>query len=88
VFWFSKWESGVTNDLSQDPEYADRVKYHRQTDKDSTLTITDLRERDSTEYKFRFKTVHAEWGYTFSGTTLSVTGVCFILYTLRKKGAM
>nr|XP_046196373.1 sialoadhesin-like [Oncorhynchus gorbuscha] len=75
VFWFSKWESGVTNDLSQDPEYADRVKYHRQTDKDSTLTITDLRERDSTEYKFRFKTVHAEWGYTFSGTTLSVTGL-------------
>ncbi|XP_052384004.1 sialoadhesin-like isoform X1 [Oncorhynchus keta] len=75
VSWFSKWETGVTNDLSQDPEYADRVKYHRQTDEDSTLTITDLRERDSTEYKFRFKTVHAEWGYTFSGTTLSVTGL-------------
>ncbi|XP_045542985.1 B-cell receptor CD22 [Salmo salar] len=75
VSWFSKWESGVTNDLSQDPEYADRVKYHRQTDKDSTLKITDLRERDSTEYKLRFKTVNAEWGYTFSGTTLSVTGL-------------
>uniref|UniRef100_A0A8C7VFS0 B-cell receptor CD22 n=1 Tax=Oncorhynchus mykiss TaxID=8022 RepID=A0A8C7VFS0_ONCMY len=75
VSWFSKWETGVTNDLSQDPEYADRVEYHRQTDKDSTLKITDLRERDSTEYKFRFKTVHAEWGYTFSGTTLSVTGL-------------
>uniref|UniRef100_A0A4W5MB45 Ig-like domain-containing protein n=1 Tax=Hucho hucho TaxID=62062 RepID=A0A4W5MB45_9TELE len=75
VSWFSKWETGVTNDLSQDPEYADRVKYHRQTDKDSTLKITDLRERDSTEYKFRFKAVNAEWGYTFSGTTLSVTGL-------------
>uniref|UniRef100_A0A8C7P7H3 B-cell receptor CD22 n=1 Tax=Oncorhynchus mykiss TaxID=8022 RepID=A0A8C7P7H3_ONCMY len=75
VSWFSKWKSGVTNDLSQDPEYADRVEYQRQTDKDSTLKITDLRERDSTEYKFRFKTVHAEWGYTFSGTTLSVTGL-------------
>uniref|UniRef100_A0A8C7JG32 B-cell receptor CD22 n=1 Tax=Oncorhynchus kisutch TaxID=8019 RepID=A0A8C7JG32_ONCKI len=75
VSWFSKWETGVTNDLSQDPEYTDRVEYHRQTDKDSTLKITDLRERDSTEYKFRFKTVHAEWGYTFSGTTLSVTGL-------------
>ncbi|XP_042169224.1 B-cell receptor CD22-like isoform X2 [Oncorhynchus tshawytscha] len=75
VSWFSKWETGVTNDLSLNPEYADRVEYHRQTDKDSTLKITDLRERDSTEYKFRFKTVHAEWGYTFSGTTLSVTGL-------------
>uniref|UniRef100_A0A674A6Y4 Ig-like domain-containing protein n=1 Tax=Salmo trutta TaxID=8032 RepID=A0A674A6Y4_SALTR len=74
VSWFNKWESGVTKDLSQDSEYTSRVKYHRQTDKDSTLKITDLRERDSTEYKFRFKTVNAEWGYTFSGTTLSVTG--------------
>ncbi|XP_029595844.1 sialoadhesin [Salmo trutta] len=75
VSWFNKWESGVTKDLSQDSEYTSRVKYHRQTDKDSTLKITDLRERDSTEYKFRFKTVNAEWGYTFSGTTLSVTGL-------------
>ncbi|XP_036804963.1 B-cell receptor CD22-like [Oncorhynchus mykiss] len=74
VSWFSKWESGVTTDLSLNPEYADRVEYHRQTEKDSTLRITDLRESDSTEYKFRFTTDEARWGYSFPGTTLSVTG--------------
>ncbi|XP_045564932.1 uncharacterized protein isoform X4 [Salmo salar] len=74
VYWFNKWESGVTKDLSQDPEYASRVEYHRQTEKDSTLRITDLRESDSTEYKFRFTTDEARWGYSFHGTTLTVTG--------------
>ncbi|XP_064858215.1 uncharacterized protein LOC135560280 [Oncorhynchus nerka] len=74
VSWFNKWESGVTKDLSLNPEYADRVEYHRQTEKDSTLRITDLRESDSTEYKFRFTSGKARWGYSFPGTTLTVTG--------------
>nr|XP_023998938.1 uncharacterized protein LOC112076369 [Salvelinus alpinus] len=74
VSWFNKWKSGVTKDLIQDSEYADRVEYHRQTEKDSTLRITDLRESDSTEYKFRFTTDEARWGYSFHGTTLTVTG--------------
>uniref|UniRef100_A0A8C7SW79 B-cell receptor CD22 n=1 Tax=Oncorhynchus mykiss TaxID=8022 RepID=A0A8C7SW79_ONCMY len=74
VSWFNKWESGVTKDLSLNPEYADRVEYHQQTDKGSTLRITDLRESDSTEYKFRFTTDEARWGYSFPGTTLTVTG--------------
>uniref|UniRef100_A0A8C8HHC9 Ig-like domain-containing protein n=1 Tax=Oncorhynchus tshawytscha TaxID=74940 RepID=A0A8C8HHC9_ONCTS len=75
VSWFNKWESGVTKDLSLNPEYADRVEYHRQTEKDSTLRITDLRESDSTEYKFRFTTDDARWGSSFPGTTLTVTGL-------------
>ncbi|XP_045569344.1 uncharacterized protein isoform X2 [Salmo salar] len=75
VSWFSKWESGVTKDLSQDSEYTSRVEYHRQTEKDSTLRITDLRVSDSTEYKFRFTTNEARWGYSFPGTTLTVTGL-------------
>ncbi|XP_045569327.1 uncharacterized protein isoform X2 [Salmo salar] len=62
VSWFNKWESGVTKDLSQDSEYTSRVEYYRQTEKDSTLRITDLRESDSTEYKFRFTTDKARWG--------------------------
>ncbi|XP_031675307.1 sialoadhesin-like isoform X3 [Oncorhynchus kisutch] len=74
VSWFNKWESGVTKDLSLNPEYADRVEYHRQTEKDSTLRITDLRESDSTEYKFKFTTDEARWGSSFPGTTLTVTG--------------
>ncbi|XP_031676026.1 uncharacterized protein LOC109878241 isoform X9 [Oncorhynchus kisutch] len=74
VSWFNKWESGVTKDLSLNPEYVDRVENHRQTEKDSTLRITDLRESDSTEYKFRFTTDKARWGYSFPGTSLTVTG--------------
>uniref|UniRef100_A0A8C7JUY4 B-cell receptor CD22 n=2 Tax=Oncorhynchus kisutch TaxID=8019 RepID=A0A8C7JUY4_ONCKI len=73
VSWFNKWESGVTADLSQDPEYAGRVKYQPTTDKDSTLRITDLRESDSAEYKFRFTTTAVKWGYSFPGITLIVT---------------
>ncbi|XP_029594576.1 sialoadhesin isoform X2 [Salmo trutta] len=73
VSWFNKWESGVTTDLSQDPEYAGRVKYLPTTDKDSTLRITDLRESDSAEYKFRFTTTAVKWGYSFPGITLNVT---------------
>ncbi|XP_071202470.1 B-cell receptor CD22-like [Salvelinus alpinus] len=75
VSWFNKWKSGVTNGLRQDSEYADRVEYHRQTEKDSTLRITDLRESDSTEYKFRFTTEMSRWGHSFPGTTLSFTGL-------------
>ncbi|XP_055763668.1 sialoadhesin-like isoform X2 [Salvelinus fontinalis] len=73
VSWFNKWESGVTTDLSQDPEYAGRVKYLPTIDKDSTLRITDLRESDSAEYKFRFTTTAVKWGYSFPGITLNVT---------------
>uniref|UniRef100_A0A8K9V6A0 B-cell receptor CD22 n=1 Tax=Oncorhynchus mykiss TaxID=8022 RepID=A0A8K9V6A0_ONCMY len=73
VSWFNKWETGVTTDLIQDPEYAGRVKYHPTTDKGSTLRITDLRESDSAEYKFRFTTTEVKWGYSFPGTTLIVT---------------
>jgi WD40 repeat protein len=49
-------------------------KYLAIQEKDCTLKITDLRENDSAEYKFRFKTQHTEWGYSFPGTTLTVTG--------------
>uniref|UniRef100_A0A4W5M4T7 Ig-like domain-containing protein n=1 Tax=Hucho hucho TaxID=62062 RepID=A0A4W5M4T7_9TELE len=73
VSWFNKWESGVTTDLSQDTEYAGHVMYHLTTDKDSTLRITDLRESDSAEYKFRFTTTEVKWGYSFPGITLNVT---------------
>ncbi|XP_034150161.1 uncharacterized protein LOC105008438 isoform X4 [Esox lucius] len=73
--WFNKWDSGVIKDLIQDPEYAGRVDYHRTTDKDSTLTVTDLRESDSAEYKFRFTSNKVTWGYSFPGTTLTVTDI-------------
>ncbi|XP_071384056.1 B-cell receptor CD22-like, partial [Centroberyx affinis] len=39
----------------------------------STLRITDLRENDSAEYRFKFKTWYFQWGNDFPGTTLTVT---------------
>ncbi|KAL1005696.1 hypothetical protein UPYG_G00062510 [Umbra pygmaea] len=75
ITWFKKWETGAIKNVSQDPEFAGRVKYHQPTDKDSTLRITDLRLTDSAEYKFRFKTNTTSWGYSYPGTTLIVSGL-------------
>ncbi|XP_042168685.1 uncharacterized protein LOC121843135 [Oncorhynchus tshawytscha] len=77
TFWFTKMEAGKEpKDLGQNPEYAGRLEYHGDKKKDCTLRITDLRERDSATYKFRFIT-DQEGGkyYGDPGVTLSVTGL-------------
>ncbi|XP_067088288.1 B-cell receptor CD22-like [Osmerus mordax] len=82
-FWFSPgrrdgWrDRSAPEDLAGDPEYAGRVQYSRTERKSSTMTITHLRERDSGEYRFTFKTEDPryDWGDSFSGTTLTVTGL-------------
>ncbi|XP_078101786.1 limbic system-associated membrane protein-like, partial [Sander vitreus] len=59
-------------DLSTDPQYAGRV--HVETERGrSTLRISDLRERDSAEYHFKFITPSFEWRSSLPGTTLTVT---------------
>uniref|UniRef100_A0A674A6N5 Ig-like domain-containing protein n=1 Tax=Salmo trutta TaxID=8032 RepID=A0A674A6N5_SALTR len=77
TFWFRSVKS-TPEGLTRDPGYAGRVKY---TDKktwrnegSSILRISGLREEDSAEYRFTFKTNNFEWGHSFPGTTLSVTG--------------
>ncbi|XP_031675128.1 B-cell receptor CD22-like isoform X1 [Oncorhynchus kisutch] len=83
--WFSpkqrsRWSDKLTpEDLTRDPGYAGRVEY---PDKErwrytghSTLRISNLREEDSAEYRFTYKTYYFEWGHSFPGTTLSVTGL-------------
>ncbi|XP_071208742.1 B-cell receptor CD22-like [Salvelinus alpinus] len=57
------------------PGYGGRVEYLGNMQSDSTLRITDLREEDSAEYKFRFRTDQTTWEPTFPGTTLTVTGL-------------
>nr|XP_029503019.1 Down syndrome cell adhesion molecule-like protein 1 homolog [Oncorhynchus nerka]XP_029503020.1 Down syndrome cell adhesion molecule-like protein 1 homolog [Oncorhynchus nerka] len=69
TFWFRS-DKSAPEDLTRDPEYAGRALESLP----STLRITDLRESDSAEYKFRFNTQISGWGYSFPGTTLSVTG--------------
>eukprot|EP00064_Thunnus_orientalis_P022486 superscaffoldBa00007604_g22684 len=51
TLWFTKMNGDQYVDLKETLEYAGRVQYH--CDKNyCTLTITDLRESDSAEYKF------------------------------------
>ena len=85
-FWFSpgrrdgERDRSAPEDLAGDPEYAGRVQHSGTERKSSTLTITHLRERDSGEYRFTFKTGHPhyDWGDSFSGTTLTLTGHFYI----------
>lgn len=77
-FWFIRNEYYGPVDLRTDPDYTGRVE-HQFHEKDCTLRITDLRESDSAEYKFRFMTNQYGGSYTGSpGVTLTVTGKIFI----------
>ena len=80
TFWFSperrhQWQNpSQPEDLSEDSQYAGRVQILETERGRSTLRISDLRERDSAQYRFKFKTAHFEWGRSLPGTTLTVTG--------------
>lgn len=80
LFWFSlkdqaKWrDEEHPEDLALDPDYAGRVGYRQMTDFTSTLTITDLRERDSGEYRFVLITDKGEKYVSSAGVTLTVAG--------------
>uniref|UniRef100_A0A3P9CC08 Ig-like domain-containing protein n=1 Tax=Maylandia zebra TaxID=106582 RepID=A0A3P9CC08_9CICH len=71
--WFTKGNNYNPEDLKTDPAYAGRVSYSSDW-KGYTLTIRDLRESDSTVYKFRFET---DWkGFIgLPGVTLTVTAL-------------
>ena len=74
AFWFTELQDKEPVDLRTDPKYAGRVQYHCDQN-DCTLTITDLRESDSAEYKFRFMMNQEGGRYTGKhGVSLSVTG--------------
>ena len=70
--WFI-WRSGQWSNIQYQPEYAGRVEYRGDKERDCTLRITDLRENDSALYKFRFITNNGRI-YGKPGVTLSVTG--------------
>ncbi|XP_071032006.1 sialoadhesin-like [Oncorhynchus clarkii lewisi] len=76
TFWFTKNDAEGPVSLSDDPDYKGRVTYRKDKENGHTLTITDLRESDSSIYKFRFTDQTGTWRYTGEpGVTLSVTGL-------------
>ncbi|XP_067115023.1 LOW QUALITY PROTEIN: B-cell receptor CD22-like [Osmerus mordax] len=73
-----KWKNDQeqTYNIQDQPEYAGRVQYLGDKDRDCTLTITDLRETDSAFYYFRFKTTSSsQWMKSSQGISLSVTAL-------------
>ncbi|KAI4794947.1 hypothetical protein KUCAC02_031741 [Chaenocephalus aceratus] len=78
-FWFSPERShqgqnlSQPEDLSEDSQYAGRVQILDTERGRSTLRISDLRDSDSAQYRFKFKTPSFEWGSDLPGTTLTVT---------------
>ncbi|KAL7832436.1 hypothetical protein AOLI_G00299840 [Acnodon oligacanthus] len=77
-FWFSpklkaKWRNEEDpEDLALDSDYAGRVRYTKTTMSSSTLTISDLRERDSGEYHLMIVT---EAGQKYSSSTAATLTV-------------
>ncbi|XP_062241320.1 hemicentin-1-like [Platichthys flesus] len=73
TFWFIQESNGIHVDLRTDPEYSGRVENLCGNNK-CTLRISNLRERDSAVYKFRFTTNQPGGSFTGSaGVTLSVS---------------
>ncbi|XP_040891994.1 B-cell receptor CD22-like isoform X2 [Toxotes jaculatrix] len=85
-FWFTKFQDEEPVDVRTDSAYAGRVQYHC-GENDCTLTIRDLRESDSAQYKFMFITNQPGGAFTGSpGVTLSVTGLQVkVIYSPRLK---
>ncbi|XP_073330749.1 uncharacterized protein [Pagrus major] len=72
ILWFTEVQDNGAVDLRADPEYAGRVRYY--CDKTiCTLRITDLRESDSSVYKFTFKYKQHRRHTRTPGVILSVT---------------
>ncbi|XP_063739712.1 B-cell receptor CD22-like isoform X2 [Eleginops maclovinus] len=71
-FWFRPERSH--QDLSEDSQYRKRVQVLSPR-RESTLRISDLRDSDSAQYLFTFKTASSEWGRDLPGTTLTVTAL-------------
>ncbi|KPP65601.1 B-cell receptor CD22-like, partial [Scleropages formosus] len=75
TFWFIQWPSDPDPiDLTQDPNYSQRVNYLGDDQHNCTFSIRNLTETDSTLYRFRFITSTSKWA-SKSGVTLSVTGL-------------
>ena len=79
-YWFTTWESREENPtkLTEVSHYEGRVEFSGQTRNHHILTIKNLTESDSAEYKFRFHTNQKGGRYGgYPGVTLNVTGtVC------------
>ncbi|KAM3622732.1 uncharacterized protein V6R79_002508 [Siganus canaliculatus] len=86
TFWFIKVQDKEPVDVRRQSEFAGRVEYDCKSNT-CTLRITDVRESDSAEFRFRFITNQPDGSYTGSaGVTLTVTG--FQVRALTRKSCL
>lgn len=90
--WFTKTSGGEPVNLREDPQYSGRVEVQC-SDNNCTLTIRDLRETDTAQYRFTFRgDEHVQRSTASPGVNLTVTGNILIaafsfpnVPTLKKK---
>ncbi|KAM3623703.1 uncharacterized protein V6R79_014660 [Siganus canaliculatus] len=68
-----QWQS--PSQSSRDSQYGGRVQVLEPWSGLSTLRISDLRQSDSAQYRFRFTAGSFEWRSSLPGTTLTVTAL-------------
>ncbi|XP_041640074.1 B-cell receptor CD22-like [Cheilinus undulatus] len=80
-FWFTPHRSqswrfpSTPEDLREDPQYAGRAQVLEKEGGRSTLRISDLKQSDSAQYHFKFKTQRLQWHNDLPATSLTVTAL-------------
>ena len=73
IYWYAWSNNKEPTDLQTEPEYKGRVEYPVNKT-GHTLKITELRDTDSAEYRFKYRSERHDWESTLHGVTLNVTG--------------
>ena len=76
AFWFYFRPEVESEELSEEEQFAGRVEFIGDKERNCTLRMRDVRERDSGEYRFQFSTQSGETFTGSPGVTLKVTGNC------------
>ncbi|KAL6461853.1 hypothetical protein MHYP_G00299980 [Metynnis hypsauchen] len=74
AFWFYFRPEVESEELSEEEQFAGRVEFNGDKERNCTLRLRDVRERDSGEYRFQFSTQSGETFTGSPGVTLKVTG--------------
>ncbi|KAL7833946.1 hypothetical protein AOLI_G00289060 [Acnodon oligacanthus] len=74
AFWFYFRPEVQSEELSEEEQFAGRVEFIGDKERNCGLRLRDVRERDSGEYRFQFSTQSGETFTGSPGVTLKVTG--------------
>ncbi|XP_037390263.1 sialoadhesin-like [Pygocentrus nattereri] len=75
AFWFYFRPEVESEELSEEEQFAGRVEFVGDKERNCTLRLRDVRETDSGEYRFQFSTQSGETFTGSPGVTLKVTAL-------------